>query len=80
MEAKLNVFRIYNGMEFVLELFTDIFFFKKYGIKGNRTGGIRQQNGTVERINKIILERLRCLLGVGLPKCLWVKLLLQQII
>ncbi|MCI30598.1 retrovirus-related pol polyprotein from transposon tnt 1-94, partial [Trifolium medium] len=45
----------------------------KKGIKRHRTvAGTPQQNGLAERMNRTLLERVRCmLLGAGLPKSFW---------
>ena len=50
-----------NGLELVKEEFTN--FCKKLGIVRHRTYAVRpQQNGVAERINKILLEKARCML------------------
>ena len=68
---KLKVLRTDNGLEFVSEQFNE--FYRKIGIKRHKTvPHTPQQNGLAERMNKTILERVRCmLLSVGLPKTFW---------
>jgi len=69
--TKLKVLRTDNGLEFVSEQFNE--FCRKRGIKRHRTVAYTpQQNGLAERMNRTLLERVRCmLLGVGLSKCFW---------
>ena len=63
--------RIDNGLEFVLEQFNE--FCRKRGIKRHRTMAYTpQQNGLAERMNRTLLEHVRCmLLGAGLSKSFW---------
>ncbi|RDY07025.1 hypothetical protein CR513_08919, partial [Mucuna pruriens] len=69
--TKLKCLRIDNGLEFVLEQFNN--FCKKLGIRRHKTVvETPQHNGLVERMNRTILERIRCmLLSAGLPKAFW---------
>ncbi|WVZ01479.1 hypothetical protein V8G54_027548 [Vigna mungo] len=69
--CRLKCLRTDNGLEFVSEEFNG--FCKEKGIRRHRTVvGTPQQNGLAERMNKTILERVRCmLLGSGLSKAFW---------
>ncbi|GAU10233.1 hypothetical protein TSUD_417410 [Trifolium subterraneum] len=69
--TKLKVLRTNNGLKFVSEQFNE--FCRKKGIKRHRTVAYTpQQNGLAERMNRTLLERVRCmLLGAGLPKSFW---------
>ncbi|WVY98367.1 hypothetical protein V8G54_030518 [Vigna mungo] len=69
--CRLKCLRTDNGLEFVSEEFNG--FCKEKGIKRHRTVvGTPQQNGLAERMNRTILERVRCmLLGSGLSKAFW---------
>ncbi|KAK2414224.1 cysteine-rich RECEPTOR kinase [Trifolium repens] len=69
--TKLKVLRTDNGLEFVSEQFNE--FCRLKGIKRHRTVTYTpQQNGLAERMNRTLLERVRCmLLGAGLPKSFW---------
>ena len=69
--TKLKVLRTDNGLEFVSEQFNE--FCRKIGIKRHKTvPHTPQQNGLAERMNRTILERVRCmLLSAGLPKTFW---------
>ncbi|WJX42094.1 hypothetical protein P8452_29365 [Trifolium repens] len=69
--TKLKVLRTDNGLEFVSEQFNE--FCRNKGIKRHRTVAYTpQQNGLAERMNRTLLERVRCmLLGAGLPKSFW---------
>ena len=69
--TKLKVLRTDNGLEFVSEQFNE--FCRNKGIKRHRTVAYTpQQNGLAERMNRTLLERMRCmLLGAGLPKSFW---------
>jgi len=71
--TKLEVLRTDNELEFVLEEFNDSC--KARGIKRHKmVASTPQQNGLAKRMNKIILERVTCmLLGAGLPKSFWGK-------
>lgn len=66
--TKLKVLRTDNGLEFVSEQFNE--FCRKIGIKRHKTiPHTPQQNGLAKRMNRTILERVRCmLLSAGLPK------------
>ncbi|WVZ13024.1 hypothetical protein V8G54_017554 [Vigna mungo] len=68
---KLKCLRTDNRLEFVSEEFNG--FCKEKGIRRHRTVvGTPQQNGLAERMNRTILERVRCmLLGSGLSKAFW---------
>ncbi|WVZ02271.1 hypothetical protein V8G54_023077 [Vigna mungo] len=69
--CRLKCLRTDNGLEFVSEEFNG--FCKEKGIRRHRTVvGTPQQNGLAERMNRTILERVRCmLLGSGLSKAFW---------
>jgi len=69
--TKLKVLRTDNGFEFVLEQFNE--FCRKIGIKRHKTvPHTPQQNGLAERMNRTILEKVRCmLLSAGLPNTFW---------
>ncbi|CAJ2678716.1 unnamed protein product [Trifolium pratense] len=69
--SKLKLLRTDNGLEFVSEQFNE--FCRKLGIKRHKTVAYTpQQNGLAERMNRTLLERVRCmLLGAGLPKSFW---------
>lgn len=60
-----------NGLEFLNFEFQD--YCKEKGIKRYKTVSANpQQNGVVERINRTILERVRCMrLNSRLPKQFW---------
>jgi len=68
MGTKLKGLRTDNGMKFVSEQFNE--FCRLKGIKRHRTvPRTPQQNGLAKRMNRTLLERVRCmLLGAGLPK------------
>lgn len=69
--TNLKVLRTDNGLEFLSERFNE--FCRLKGIKRHKTVPYTpQQNGLAERMNRTILERVRCmLLGSGLPKKFW---------
>ncbi|WVY92910.1 hypothetical protein V8G54_031998 [Vigna mungo] len=69
--CRMKCLRTDNGLEFVSEEFNG--FCKEKGIRMHRTVvGTPQQNGLAERMNRTILERVRCmLLGSGLSKAFW---------
>ncbi|WVZ14807.1 hypothetical protein V8G54_012373 [Vigna mungo] len=69
--CRLKCLRTDNGLEFVSEEFNG--FCKEKGIRRHRTVvGTPQQNGLAERMNRTILERVRCmLLGSRLSKAFW---------
>jgi len=71
IETKLKVLRTNNGLKFVSEQFNE--FCRKGGIKRHRTVTYTpQQNGLAERMNRTLLECVRCmLLGAGLSKSFW---------
>lgn len=65
---KVKCLRTDNGLKFVSNEFNK--FCSSKGIKRHKTIlGHPQQNGVIERMNRTILERLRCMLSsFGLPK------------
>ena len=65
---KVKRLRTDNGLEFCSEEFES--FCKNEGIVRHKTTvGTPQQNGLVERFNRTLLERTRCMLiSTGLPK------------
>lgn len=67
----LKCLRTDNGLEFLSEEFKN--FCSSKGIKRHRTvPGNPQQNGVIERMNRTLLERVRCLLSQsGMPKKFW---------
>ncbi|KAL1535775.1 Retrovirus-related Pol polyprotein from transposon TNT 1-94 [Salvia divinorum] len=69
----LKCLRIDNGMEFLSGEFEE--FCKLKGIKRHRTAPRNpQQNGVAERMNRTLLERVRCMLfASGLPKKFWAE-------
>lgn len=70
---KLKFFRSDNGTEFCNHNFKS--FFEKHGIVHQRsTINTPQQNGVAERINRTIIEKVRCmLLDAGLEKNFWAE-------
>lgn len=68
---KLKHLRTDNGLEFVSNEFNK--FCKAKGITRYRTvKHTPQQNGVAERMNRTLLERVRCMLiNAGLPKTFW---------
>lgn len=70
---KVKCLRTNNDLEFVSSEFNKFCVIK--GIKRHKTvPGHPQQNGVVERMNRTILERVRCMLSSsGLPKRFWGK-------
>lgn len=68
MGTKLKHIRTENGLEFVSEQFNE--FYKKTCVTRHKSVvKTPQQNGVAERINKTLLERVRCMLVNGaLPK------------
>ncbi|MQL05556.1 transposase, partial [Escherichia coli] len=70
-ESKLKFLRTDNGLEYLSEQFNK--FCRDLGIQRHKTvAGTPQQNGIAERMNRTILERVRCmLLSAGLPKSFW---------
>ena len=71
MERKLKFFRIGNGLEFLSEQFEN--FCRTQGKSRHKTmRATLQQNGVTERMNRTLLERVKCLLlNSGLPKVFW---------
>lgn len=67
----LKCLRTDNGLEFLSDDFRNLC--KERGITRHKTVPANpQQNGVIEGMNKIILDRVRCmLLGSGLPKKFW---------
>ena len=65
--------RIDNGTEYMDKWFME--FYKSEGITRHfTTPGTPQQNGVAERMNRIIMERARCMkLNAGLPKKFWAE-------
>ena len=70
---KLRKLRTDNGLEFCDDKFKTLC--KENGIARHLTvRGTPQQNGLVERFNRTILERVRCMLNhSGLPKSFWAE-------
>ena len=70
---KVKRLRTDNGLEFCSNEFND--FCKKEGIARHLTiPGTPQQNGVAERMNRTILERVRCMLShSGLGKGFWAE-------
>ncbi|KAL0301442.1 UNVERIFIED_CONTAM: Retrovirus-related Pol polyprotein from transposon TNT 1-94, partial [Sesamum radiatum] len=73
---KLKVLRTDNGLEFCNQNFTDLC--NEFGIKRHKTNPYTpQQNGVAERMNRTLLNKVRCLLiSSGLPKFFWGEALL----
>lgn len=71
--CKLKCLRTDNGLEFVLDKFQQ--FCVSKGIKRHKTVPFNpQQNGVIERMNRAILEKVRCMLSSsGLPKKFWAE-------
>lgn len=69
----LKCLRTDNGLEFLSKDFDS--FCKSKGIKRHRTAPWNpQQNGAVERMNRTILERMRCMMFTfGTPKKFWAE-------
>lgn len=68
---KLKVLRTDNGLEFMSHEFNN-FCNKEWILKHKTVRKTPQQNGLAERMNRTILERVRCMLSnVGLPKSFW---------
>lgn len=72
-ERKIKVFRTDNGKEYVNNGLGD--FLAKNGIKHEKTAPYTpEQNGVAERINRSIVERVRCMLvDAGLNKKFWAE-------
>ncbi|KAL2251634.1 UNVERIFIED_CONTAM: Retrovirus-related Pol polyprotein from transposon TNT 1-94 [Sesamum indicum] len=73
---KLRALRTDNGLEFCNKQFSELC--EKYGIKRHKTTPYTpQQNGVAERMNRTLLNKVRCLLiSSGLPKTFWGEALL----
>lgn len=72
-EKKVKKLRTDNGLEFCSGWFNK--FCKDHGIARHLTvPGTPQQNGTVERMNRTLLDKVRCMLSKsGLPKVFWAE-------
>jgi hypothetical protein len=70
-DKRVKVLRTDNGLEFCNYEFDDLC--KLHGILRHRTvTHTPQQNGLAERMNRTLLEKVRCmLLSSGLPKLFW---------
>lgn len=70
---KVKRLRTENGLKFCNEAFDN--YYDVFGIARHKTiAGTPQQNGFVERFNRTILERVRCMLvSVGLKKVFWAE-------
>ena len=70
---KLKKLRTDNGLEYFSSEFDD--YCKSVGVARHHTIiGTPQQNGLAERMNRTILERVRCMLSYsGLPKPFWAE-------
>lgn len=70
-DQKIKKLRTNNGLEFCNAQFTS--FSAQNGISRHRTCfDTPQQNGVAERMNRTILNKVRCLLAKsGLPKSFW---------
>ncbi|KAL2233631.1 UNVERIFIED_CONTAM: Retrovirus-related Pol polyprotein from transposon TNT 1-94 [Sesamum indicum] len=68
---KLKSLRTDNGLEFCNKNFSDLC--EEFGIKRHKTNPYTpQQNGIAERMNRTLLDKVRCLLiSSGLPKSFW---------
>ncbi|KAL0353203.1 UNVERIFIED_CONTAM: Tricyclene synthase 0e23, chloroplastic [Sesamum angustifolium] len=68
---KLKVLRTDNGLEFCNQSFSNLC--DECGIKRHKTNPYTpQQNGVAERMNRTLLEKVRCMLiSSGLPKSFW---------
>lgn len=71
VDKKVKCLRTDNGLEFCNRLFDE--FCRKYGIARHRTCAYTpQQNGVDERMNRTIMEKVRCLLDEsGLGEDFW---------
>ena len=71
--GKIKVLRSDNGTEYRNDQFS--YFCKKEGISRHFTvGDTPQQNGVAERINRTLLEKVRCMLSnAGLGKQFWAE-------
>ncbi|KAL2237106.1 UNVERIFIED_CONTAM: Retrovirus-related Pol polyprotein from transposon TNT 1-94 [Sesamum indicum] len=70
-DKKLKSLRTDNGLEFCNKQFSEMC--DKYGIRRHKTNPYTpQQNGVAERMNRTLLDKVRCLLiSSGLPKTFW---------
>ncbi|KAL2232022.1 UNVERIFIED_CONTAM: Retrovirus-related Pol polyprotein from transposon TNT 1-94 [Sesamum indicum] len=68
---RLKSLRTDNGLEFCNQSFSDLC--GKYGMKRHKTNPYTpQQNGVAERMNRTLLDKVRCLLiSSSLPKTFW---------
>ncbi|KAK4402106.1 Retrovirus-related Pol polyprotein from transposon TNT 1-94 [Sesamum angolense] len=73
---KLKALRTDNGLEFCNQQFSELC--QEFGIKRHRTTPYTpQQNGVAERMNRTLLNKVRCLLiSSGLAKSFWGEALL----
>lgn len=73
VDRKVKCLRTDNGLEFCNTAF-DVFC-KKFGIERHKTCSYTpQQNGVAERMNRTIMEKVRCLLSEsGLEERFWAK-------
>ncbi|KAK9067917.1 hypothetical protein SSX86_012028 [Deinandra increscens subsp. villosa] len=74
-ERKVKRLRTDNGLEFCNSLFDS--YCKTHGISRHLTvPGNPQQNGLVERMNRTLLNKIRCMLiSAGMPKSFWAEAL-----
>ncbi|KAL0385668.1 UNVERIFIED_CONTAM: Retrovirus-related Pol polyprotein from transposon TNT 1-94 [Sesamum radiatum] len=75
-EKRIKTLRTDNGLEFCNKQFSELC--DEFGIKRhNTTPYTPQQNGVAERMNRTLLNKVRCLLiSSGLPKTFWGEALL----
>ncbi|KAL2248429.1 UNVERIFIED_CONTAM: Retrovirus-related Pol polyprotein from transposon TNT 1-94 [Sesamum indicum] len=68
---RLKSLRTDNGLEFCNQNFSEMY--DKHGIRRHKTNPYTpQQNGIAERMNRTLLDKVRCLLvSSGLPKTFW---------
>lgn len=73
MRRKIKIFRTNNGLEYLSTNFNELC--KKESIARHRTvKKTPQQNGLAERMDMIIMERVRCMLSTsGLFKPFWAE-------
>ncbi|CAA7050352.1 unnamed protein product, partial [Microthlaspi erraticum] len=73
VDKKVKALRTDNGLEFCNHAFDE--FCRKFGIKRHRTCTYTpQQNGVAERMNRTIMEKVRCLLNEsGLSEAFWAE-------
>ena len=79
VDRKVKCLRTDNGLEFCNTAFDN--FCKENGILRHRTVPYTpQQNGVAERMNRTLLEKLRCILFTsGLPKSFWGEVLCSAV-